>query len=150
MYGKDQRFQHGIYISVPKHFMNFLLTSINTIYQYCYASVILWISFQSVVSSLQTQLYFISKNLCYNWVFAKRNFRVLVRFCVCVCACVCVCVCAHTQVCVHMRVCVFLHNSSKSNRTRNMKFEYYCILNISDKFVNGQNWIKVKLKIFLH
>ena len=34
----------------------------------------------------------------YSCIFAKRNYRVLVRvsLCVCICVCVCVCVCLRT------------------------------------------------------
>ena len=70
----------------------------------------------------------------YICVFAKRNYRVLVRVflcvrvCVCVCVCVCACVCVRVRakgvcMCVFVRVCVracvlcfrvyFLHDNSK-------------------------------------
>ena len=42
-------------------------------------------------------------------VFAKRNYRVLVRVCVCVCVCVCV------------------HGNSKNNLCRNRKLEYIVV-----------------------
>ena len=46
--------------------------------------------------------------------------------------------------------CVFLHDNSKSNRSRNMKFK--CVIvneNISDKFNIGYCWIKVKVMVGL-
>ena len=56
----------------------------------------------------------------YSCVFAKRNYRVLIRVCMCVCVCVCVsvslcvcmrafvymCVCVRTRACVRACVCV--------------------------------------------
>ena len=53
--------------------------------------------------------------------------------------CVCVCVC----------LCVFLHDNSKSNRSKNMKFEYFVEYeNIMDKFDNGHCRIKVKVTMY--
>ena len=50
--------------------------------------------------------------------------------------------CIYVSVCV----CVFLHDTSKSNRSRNMKLEYIEVYdNISDKFDNGYCQIKVKV-----
>ena len=52
--------------------------------------------------------------------------------------------------CVCIRVCVyvFLHDDSKSNRSRNMKFEYVVVYeNILDKFDNGNCRIKVKVTV---
>ena len=64
------------------------------------------------------------------------NYRVHVRVCVCVCVCICVCV-----------FVVFLHDDSKSNQSRNMKFEYFVVYeNISDTFNNGHCRVKVKVK----
>ena len=56
------------------------------------------------------------------------------------------------SVCVWMgiRVClfVFLHNYSRSNRSRNMELEYVVVYeNISDKFDNGHCRIKVKVTV---
>ena len=58
---------------------------------------------------------------------------------------VCVCVC----------VCVCVQDNSKSNQSRNMKFEYVLVYeNISDKFDKSHCRIEVKvmvgLEIFLH
>ena len=60
--------------------------------------------------------------LPYSCVFAKCNYRVLVRVCVCVC------------------VSAFVHDNLKSNWSRNMKLENIVIglyENISDKFDIG-------------
>ena len=52
----------------------------------------------------------------------------------CVCPCLCVC------------VCVFLHDSSKCNSSKNMKFEYIVVYeNNSDKFDIGHRQIKVNV-----
>ena len=48
--------------------------------------------------------------------------------------------------CIRVCVCVFVHDNSKSNPSRNMKFEYE---NISDKFDNGHCQIKVKVTVGL-
>ena len=59
--------------------------------------------------------------------------------------CVCVCVC----VCVFMWVCV-LHDNSKTNRSRNMKFKYFVVNeNNLDKLDNGHCQTKVKVTIQL-
>ena len=76
----------------------------------------------------------------YSCVFAKRNYRVLVRVCVCVRVCVFPC----------FRVSVFLHDNSKSNRSRNMKLEYIVVYeNISDKFDIGHCQTKVNFTVRL-
>ena len=60
------------------------------------------------------------------------------------------CVCVHPCVCVCVCLCVFLHDNSKSNPSRNMKFEYVVVYeNISDKFDNGHCQIKVKVMVGL-
>ena len=47
-------------------------------------------------------------------------------------------------------VCVFLQDNSKSNRSRNMKFEYIVVYeSISDKIDNGHCQIKVKVTVGL-
>ena len=56
------------------------------------------------------------------------------------------CVCIRVSACL----CVFLHDNSKSNPSRNMKFEYVVVYeNISDKFDNGHCHIKVKVTVGL-
>ena len=53
---------------------------------------------------------------------------------------VCVCVC----------VCVFLHNNSKRNPSRKMKFEYIIVYeNSSDEFNIEHHQIKVKVTVGL-
>ena len=49
--------------------------------------------------------------------------------------------------CIRVRVCVcFLHDNSKSNRSRNMKFEHIVVYeNISDSFDIGHCQTKVKV-----
>ena len=47
-----------------------------------------------------------AKASCYSCVFAKRNYSVLVRVCVCVFVCVCIRVCVCVYVCVRVYVCV--------------------------------------------
>ena len=42
-----------------------------------------------------------------------------------------------------------MHGKSKSNRSRNMKFEHVVYENISDKFDSGHCQIKVKVKVGL-
>ena len=69
----------------------------------------------------ETRKWILDAKCIFNFIclFAKRNYRVLIRVCLCVCVCVCVRVC----VCV----CVFPYFSmltQKSNRSRNMKLEY--------------------------
>ena len=83
----------------------------------------------------------------YSFVFAKRNYRVLIRVCVCVYVCVCACTC----VCLCVYVCVLLHNNSKSYQSRKMKLEYIVVYykNISDKFDNGYCQIKIKVTVGL-
>ena len=55
-----------------------------------------------------------------------------------VCFCVCMCVCA--------RICGFLHNNSKSNQSRNMKFKCIALYeNSSVEFSTGHYQIKVKV-----
>ena len=52
----------------------------------------------------------------------------------------------------HLRaiVCVCLHDNSKSNQSRNLKFEYVVVYaNISDMFDNGHCRIKVKVTVGL-
>ena len=67
-------------------------------------------------------------------IFRKRNYRVLVRVSVCVSVCV--------------RVCVFLHDNSKRNQSRNMKFEYIVVYEISsDEFHIEHYRIKVKVTV---
>ena len=62
----------------------------------------------------------------YSCVFAKCSYRVLVR--------------------VFMCVSVFLHDNSKSNRSRNIKFEYIVVHeNISDKFDIGHCRTNIKV-----
>ena len=62
---------------------------------------------------------------CYSCVFAKRNYRVLIRVFVCIRVCVCV------------FPCVFLHDNSR-NQSRNMKFKYIVVYeNNLDKFDIG-------------
>ena len=62
----------------------------------------------------------------YSCVFGKRNYRVLVRVC----------------------VCVFLHDNSKRNRSRNTKFEYIVVYeNSSDEFDIGLRRIKDKVTV---
>ena len=54
----------------------------------------------------------------------------------------------HLYVCVS--VCVFLHDNSKRNRSRNMKFKYIVVnKNNSDKFDNGHCQVKVKVTVGL-
>ena len=49
-----------------------------------------------------------------------------------------------------MCVCGFLHDNSKINRSRNMKFEYFVVYeNILEKFDNGHCGIKVKVMVGL-
>ena len=89
-------------------------------------------------------------SIYYSCVFAKRNYRVLVRVCVCVFVHVCVCVCLFVCACVYVCLCVFLHDNSKSNQSRNIKFEYFVVYeNISNKFDNGHCRIKVKVMVGL-
>ena len=58
------------------------------------------------------------------------------------CVCVCVCVCFH--------VGVFLHDNSKTNRSRNMKFKYFVVNeNNSDKLDIGYCQTKVKVTVGL-
>ena len=62
----------------------------------------------------------------YSCVFGKRNYRVLVRVC----------------------VCVFLHDNSKRNRSRNTKSEYIVVYeNSSDEFDIEFYRIKVKVTV---
>ena len=57
-------------------------------------------------------------------------------------SCVYVCVCAC--------LCMFLHDNSKSNPSRNMKFDYVVVYeNISDKFDIGHCRTKVKVMLRL-
>ena len=70
-------------------------------------------------------LQFVYKH-CYSCVFGKRNYRVLIRVC----------------------VCVFLHHNSKRNRSRNTKFEHIVVYeNSSDEFDIEQCPIKVKVTV---
>ena len=49
-----------------------------------------------------------------------------------------------------MRVCVILHDTSKRNRSRNMKFEYMVVCeNSSDEFDIEHHRIKVKFTVGL-
>ena len=49
-------------------------------------------------------------------------------------------------VCAHVCVCVCLHDTSKSNQSRNMKLEYIVLYeNISDKFDIGHCQTKIKV-----
>ena len=60
------------------------------------------------------------------------------------CASVCVCLC------VCFLVCVFLHNNSKRNRARNMKFKYFVVNeNNSDKIDIGHCGTMVKVTVRL-
>ena len=62
----------------------------------------------------------------YSCVFGKRNYRVLVRVC----------------------VCVFLHDNSKRNQFRNTKLEYIVLYeNSSDEFDIELRRIKVKVTV---
>ena len=66
-----------------------------------------------------TELYFRVVILVALLQNALLSVCVRVRVCWCVCVCVCVC----------------LHNNSKCNKSRNLKFEYMAVYeNISDKF----------------
>ena len=66
--------------------------------------------------------------LLFSSVFAKRNYRVLLRVCVSVC------------------LCVFLNDNSKGNRSSNMKFKHIVVYeNIADKFDIEHFRTKVKV-----
>ena len=71
-------------------------------------------------------------NHSFSSAFAKRNYRLPVR--------------AHVSVFPCFRVSLFLHDNSKRNRARNMKFKYAVVYeNNSDKFDIEHCWTKVKV-----
>ena len=89
-----------------------------------FGSWALYLSFDTYYEVNIMQLCSFKTSICYSCIFAKRNYRVLVRVSVYVCVSVC--------------VCVFLHDKSKSNQSRNMKLEYFVVYeNITDKVDNG-------------
>ena len=68
-------------------------------------------------------------NLYHSCVFRKHTYRVLVRVSLCVHVC--------------LRKCVILHDTSKRNRSRNMKLEYIVVglyENSSDEFGIEHHW----------
>ena len=80
-------------------------------------------------------------------VCVRASLRACVRVCVCECACLHMCMC----VCIHLSVCVFiLFDSSKYNKSRNLKFDYIVLCRISsEKFDIGLCLIKVKVTVGL-
>ena len=72
---------------------------------------------------------------------------VFVCLCLCVCPCLCVCVCVRACVCLCF-VCEFLHENSKRNRSRNIKY-IVVYENSSDEFDIEHRRIKIKVTVGL-
>ena len=76
----------------------------------CFGSLVLYLSFERYYDVNIMEL--CSFSIYYSCVFAKRNYRVLVRVCVCVCVCVhpyvCVSFCTITQKVIDLQLYTYI------------------------------------------